>query len=147
MDDVARPCVGLVADLARDRDEKPALDVQHALRPPGRADVYVEQVRVLGVDGERLQLARAVGEQLVEWGEHHVLERGASRRASSSVESIGISRPRRSEVLVVIATLASESARRCATAGAAKPEKTGTCTAPMCAHACEATAASGDMGR
>ena len=30
---------------------------------------------MLGVDGERLELARAVGEQLIERGEHHVLER------------------------------------------------------------------------
>ena len=75
VDDVARTRVGLVADLARDRDEKAALDVQHALRPPGRAGRVREQVRVLRVDGERLELARAVGEQLVERREHDVLER------------------------------------------------------------------------
>ena len=33
------------------------------------------------------------------------------------------------------------------TAGAAKPEKSGIWIAPMCAHACEATATSGHMGR
>ena len=60
---------------------------------------------------------------------------------------MGISRPRRNELSTVIATFASESARRCATAGAAKPEKIGTCTAPMCAQAWEATATSGDIGR
>ena len=32
-------------------------------------------------------------------------------------------------------------------AGAANPEKMGTWTAPRCAHACEAIATSGDMGR
>ena len=48
---------------------------------------------------------------------------------------------------VVIATFAPASWRRCATAGAAKPEKIGTCTAPMCAHACEAIATSGHIGR
>ena len=47
----------------------------------------------------------------------------------------------------MIATFAPESTRRWATAGAAKPEKTGTWTAPMCAQACEAIAASGDIGR
>ena len=44
-------------------------------------------------------------------------------------------------------TFASESCSRCSTAGAAKPEKSGTCTAPMWAHACDATATSGDMGK
>jgi hypothetical protein len=39
------------------------------------------------------------------------------------------------------------SARRAAIAGAAKPEKIGTCTAPRCAHACEAIATCGDIGR
>ena len=72
---------------------------------------------------------------------------GASRRASSRISSIGTARPRRLETVVVIATLASESCSRCATAGAAKPEKTGTWTAPMCAQACEAIATSGDIGR
>ena len=47
----------------------------------------------------------------------------------------------------MITTFASESCRRWTTAGAAKPEKSGTCTAPMCAQACEATATSGHMGR
>ena len=60
---------------------------------------------------------------------------------------MGTSRPRLSEVSVVITTLASESCRRWATAGAAKPEKMGTCTAPTWAHAWEATATSGDIGR
>ena len=47
----------------------------------------------------------------------------------------------------MIATFASESMSLCATAGAAKPEKIGTWTAPMCAQACEAIATSGDIGR
>jgi hypothetical protein len=47
----------------------------------------------------------------------------------------------------VITTFASASCSRWATAGAAKPEKSGTCTAPTCAQAWEATAASGDIGR
>ena len=41
---------------------------------------------------------------------------------------------------------APESWSRCTTAGAANPEKIGTCTAPRCAHACEAIAASGHIG-
>ena len=70
---------------------------------------------------------------------------GASRRASSTVASIGSSRPRRSDVSQVMTTFASASASRWATAAAAKPEKTGTCSAPTCAQACEAIAASNDM--
>ena len=46
-----------------------------------------------------------------------------------------------------VATFASESTSRCATAGAAKPEKIGTCTAPICAQAWDAIATSGDIGR
>ena len=48
---------------------------------------------------------------------------------------MGTSRPRRYEPFAVTTTRASESARRAATAGAAKPEKIGTWIAPMCAHA------------
>ncbi len=47
----------------------------------------------------------------------------------------------------VITTFASLASSRCATAGAAKPEKIGTWIAPTCAIACEATATSGDIGR
>ncbi len=47
----------------------------------------------------------------------------------------------------MITTFASLARRRCATAGAAKPEKTGTWIAPRWATACEATATSGDIGR
>ena len=47
----------------------------------------------------------------------------------------------------MITTFASLACRRCATAGAAKPEKIGTWIAPMCAIACDATATSGDIGR
>ena len=60
---------------------------------------------------------------------------------------MGTSRPRRLDVSVVIATFASDAWSRWATAGAANPEKIGTWIAPMCAHACEATATSGDIGR
>jgi hypothetical protein len=54
--------------------------------------------------------------------------------------------PRRSDQSAVTTTFASESCSRSRTAGAAKPEKIGTCTAPMCAQACEATATSGHIG-
>ena len=60
---------------------------------------------------------------------------------------MGTSRPRRVDERAVIATFASDACSRWATAGAAKPEKIGTCTAPMCAHACDATGTSGDIGR
>ena len=46
----------------------------------------------------------------------------------------------------MITAFAPESWRRWTTAGAAKPEKIGTWTAPMCAQAWEATAASGAIG-
>ncbi len=47
----------------------------------------------------------------------------------------------------MITTFASEACSRAATAGAAKPEKTGTWIAPRCAQACDAIATSGDIGR
>ena len=47
----------------------------------------------------------------------------------------------------MITTFASACCRREAIAGAAKPEKIGTWIAPRCAHACEAIATSGDIGR
>ena len=47
----------------------------------------------------------------------------------------------------MITTFASLASSRCRTAGAAKPENTGTWTAPMWAQACEATATSGDIGK
>ena len=47
------PDVGLVAGLARDRDEEAALHVDDALRLAGRAGGVGEQVRRLGVDLER----------------------------------------------------------------------------------------------
>ncbi len=58
-----------------------------------------------------------------------------------------MTRPRRSDPSAVISTFASASCSRAATAGAANPENTGTWTAPTCAHACEAIAASADIGR
>jgi hypothetical protein len=72
---------------------------------------------------------------------------GACCAASSAIAFIGTSRPRRSDASAVMSTFASASCSRAATAGAAKPEKTGTWIAPTCAHACEAIATSTDMGR
>jgi hypothetical protein len=46
----------------------------------------------------------------------------------------------------VITAFAPESCSRWTIAGAAKPEKIGTWTAPMWAQACDAIAASGDIG-
>ena len=60
VEDVLRVHVGLVGDLAGDRDEETALDVQDSLRLPGRAGGVGEEIRMLGVHLERLQLAGAV---------------------------------------------------------------------------------------
>jgi hypothetical protein len=68
------------------------------------------------------------------------------RSASSIVSRIGIRRPRRYDQSAVSTTFAPESWSRCTTAGAAKPEKIGTCIAPICAQAWEAIAASGHIG-
>ena len=54
--------------------------------------------------------------------------------------------PRRSDQFAARTTFACASCRRAAIAGAAKPEKIGTWTAPMCAQAWEATAAAGLIG-
>ena len=72
---------------------------------------------------------------------------GDSASASSTISFIGSVRPRRSEPSAVTMTFAPEWRSRCATAGAAKPEKTGIWIAPTCAHACEAIATAGDIGR
>ena len=72
---------------------------------------------------------------------------GESASASSTTAFMASSLPRRSDPSAVITTFASASRSRAATAGAAKPEKIGTWMAPRCAHACEAIATSGDMGR
>ena len=60
VEDVLRVHVGLVGDLAGDRDEEAALDVQNPLRLPGRAGGVGEEIRMLGVHLERLELAGAV---------------------------------------------------------------------------------------
>ncbi len=102
---------------------------------------------MLGVDGERLELAGYEARRSSNGASTTCSSAGELARASSRISAIGTTRPRRDDASTVTATFASESWSRCATAGAAKPEKIGTCTAPMCAHACDATAASGDMGR
>ena len=158
VDPLARVHVRLVGDLARDRDEEAAVDVDGALRPAGRARRVREQVGRLRVDLDRRQVAAGARGQLVPVAvaaEHHrrVLEpepppddrvrRPSARRASaSSSDLLHRARrwPRRSEPSAVITAFALASASRAAIAGAAKPEKIGTWTAPRCAHACEATA-------
>ena len=50
--------------------------------------------------------------------------------ASSRIVSIGTVFPRRDDSCCVITTFASLASSRCATAGAAKPEKIGTWIAP-----------------
>ena len=96
------PCVhvGLVGGLARDRDEEAALDVHDALGLAGRAGGVGEEVRRLGVDLERGQLAGPAVElerrerrraragepaarRLLEDREHrHAACRGATTRAA-----------------------------------------------------------------
>ena len=103
---------------------------------------------MLGFDRERLERAGTAGDLVVPRRDDHMLERRrlaavpprGSRASARSSRAAATSR-------AVIAAFAPESTSRCATAGAAKPEKTGTWTAPMCAQACEAIAASGDIGR
>ena len=102
---------------------------------------------MLGFDRERLERAGTAGDLVVPRRHDHMLERRRlpaclledleHRHAPAAPQrrSGGDRRPR------------AGVDRRCATAGAAKPEKTGTWTAPMCAQACEAIAASGDIGR
>ena len=80
VDDVARVHVGLVGDLARDRDEEAALHVHDALRPAGRAGRVREQVRVLRVDLERPAARPGQGVEL-ERREHDVLDATAPRAA------------------------------------------------------------------
>src|SRR5437773_1726086 len=62
VDDVARADVGLVADLACDRDEEAALNMDDALRHAGRAGGVRQQIRRLRRDLEGRQLARIVVE-------------------------------------------------------------------------------------
>ena len=100
---------------------------------------------MLAVDLEARQLAR-VGVEL-EGREDDVAVEPAMRIASSRIASIGTVFPRRDDSCCVITTFASLASSRCATAGAAKPEKIGTWIAPTCAIACEAIATSGDIGR
>ena len=64
-DDVVGMGVGVVGDLARDRDEKAPVDVEHALRPAARPGRVRKEVWVLSVDLERPQLAGAGGNELV----------------------------------------------------------------------------------
>ena len=92
------------------------------------------------------QLAGAVRDDVVPRRRDDV-RHGRLGDALSRISSIGMGLPRRVEWRAVITTFASLERRRCATAGAAKPEKIGTWIAPTCAQACEAIAASADIGR
>ena len=148
VDDVAGADVGLVADLARDRDEEAALDVDHALRLAGRAGRVREQVRRSDRPRAAGSSPGRVGDELVPRRDDDVLDATAPRAAPPRGSRASAPRARgATSVGAVIATFASRAWSRCATAGAANPEKIGTWIAPMCAHACEATATSGDIGR
>ena len=143
---VALVDVGLVGGFARDRDEEAALHMHArpwACRRPGGVG---QEVRGLGVDLERRQVAWPVVE--LEGREQRPAPAEPDPRiASSTISSIGTLRPRREDSRRVITTFASLASSRWATAGAAKPEKIGTWTAPMCATAFDATATSGDIAR
>ena len=71
---------------------------------------------------------------------------GRSPTTSSTLVFIGIGLPRRSDVLQVISTLASETSMRSFTASTEKPPKTTLCVAPMRAHASIAAGVSGIIG-
>jgi hypothetical protein len=75
VDDVVGASVGLVGDLARDRDEEAALDVQHALRCPGRPGRIGQEIGRLGVELGRRQLTRPACDELVPGRDDDMLER------------------------------------------------------------------------
>ena len=148
-DAVAAVHVGLVRDLARDRDEKAAVDVQRALGPAGRAGRVSEEVRSLRVDLQRLERSGLFRHELRP-AALAAPRRARSRRRRSPVRASPACRCAcrgGSDQSAQMTAFASESSSRAAIAGAAKPEKTGTCTAPMCAQACDATATAGLIGR
>ena len=142
---ITSPRVGLVADLRAIETRNPPW-TDDALRPAGRPGRVREQVRRLGIDLGRWQDAGLLGEQLVPWRQDDVLERGRlaptlfQDREHGHLSAAPQRAPRRDR------DLGSEARSRARQAGAAKPEKIGTWTAPRCAHACEATATSCDMG-
>ncbi len=162
-DAIAGAEIRLVRGLARDREEEAGLDVQRSLRLARRAGRVGKEVRRLALDGDCLELSQAVPPTA---SSHHesrpvVIGQstparlqtstrstlGASASASSSTAFIGTTFPRRYDASAVRTSFAPASASRDDTAGPANPEKIGTCTAPMCAHACDAIAASGAIGR
>src|SRR5439155_15650485 len=77
---------------------------------------------------------------------HSITNSTAKGPASISVSVISTRLPRRRDQSAQMTTFACESSSLDASAGAAKPEKIGTCTAPTCAQACDATATAGHIG-
>ena len=71
---------------------------------------------------------------------------GRLERISSTFSFIGIGLPRRSDVLQVTSTLASETSMRSLTASTEKPPKTTLCVAPIRAQASIAAGVSGIIG-
>ena len=140
---VARVHVGLVTGLARRRRGS----------PPHVDDALWRSVGAGGVRGDGVSEGTSSAGRTPGWSSSSNGARttcstdGDSSSACSRMASIGIVLPRREDSCCVITTFASLACRRWATAGAAKPEKTGTWIAPMCATACEAIATSGDIGR
>ena len=122
--------------------------MQRTLRRPGRARGVREQIRRLA---SRPRSGGSVpGCAVDELGPRArlpvPLDHRVARAVSSRIARMSRRFPRRSDQSAQITTFACESSSREAIAGAAKPEKIGTCTAPTCAHACDATATAGHIG-
>src|SRR5437764_1899672 len=58
MDAVACADVGLIRGLARDRDEETSVDMERSFWPAGRTRGVREEIRMLGVERERLERCR-----------------------------------------------------------------------------------------
>ena len=124
------------------------MDVQRALRPARRARRVGEEVRRLRVDLERRRALPARARPAIAAVAAPTRPRAApsARRARPrprSGASVRACRAGRSGSAQMSDLRLRVLRAAAAIAGAAKPEKIGTCTAPMCAHACDATAAAG----
>ena len=90
--------VGLVRDLARDRDEEAALHVDDALRPAGRARRVRRAGTASPIDLAARQLAGLLVDELVpRRGDRRARREARRARASSRISSIGTGLPRRGD--------------------------------------------------
>ena len=162
---VALTDVGLERALLADLHEQAGSRVHHSLRAAGRARRVDEAVRVLGVERLALALTGLAGDEVVPThvpvgrdraprlvrrtapGRSRARPTGESTSAASSVSLSRCTWPRRSAPSAVITAFTSPSTRRAEIAFAARPEKSGTCTAPISAQACVAITPSASIGR